>query len=214
MTSATVYKEKPKRKRGRRAVYRPPTFGRMLIVGLPLFFFLLTVGLYALGEYWVGAGNPRAAEIALAIGYFPCLLFFIYLFAPLYVCRWWLFARLIIAPEGIEYHVLEHCGFADWHNMANFGYRHTPEGPAWGIVLNRQVDAEPNQLPIFPRHYDPGAGCLNTFIPLSLIILNNIPGTSFQMVDVEDFRLTPLGQDLLYYAPHLFEGVKAKGKWS
>lgn len=207
MTSATVYKEKPKRKRYEHTVYRPPGHMRAVFsIQLP-FILLVTMVFGSWMLYALRTGS--LFELLFTGGLFYCTSMNIWL-----ILNWAFIARLIVSPEGIEYNFGGYSGFAFWHDMECLGDRRSPLGQVWGIILNRRIDLMPTQVRSFLPFSSSGPDYLRTFISLNHIVLVQKKGFPRPKVNVNDFRCTPLGQDLFHYAPHLFEGVKAKGKRS
>jgi hypothetical protein len=197
--------EKPKRKRGEGVVHRPPTLTRAVFsIQLP-FILMLALGF---GRWMLYSLRTGSLFGLLFTGvFFYCTSTTIWL-----ILNWMFIARLIVSPEGIEYHFGGYSGFAFWHDMECLGNGQTPQGETWGIVLNRRVDLSPNRVCSFLSFCGSGPDILHTFIPLSLIVSVKYEWLLSTNVDDSHFRSTSLGQDLFYYAPHLFEKSKRKAK--
>ena len=104
-------------------------------------------------------------------------------------------------------------GFAGiiWLTLSIAGYTSVPDGffsskrhrlhRYWGIRLKTKTETAANwiqKLLLIPSIHD-------RFLPLQYWV--HIPRKSLldREIDIKRFKQTPLGQDLLHYAPHLFE---------
>jgi hypothetical protein len=133
--------------------------------------------------------------------------------------------KLILSSKGIEYHYLGIVGFANWEDMLFFdedkerawinssyqtsdlrSMRVTILFFSWHIpirnkvVLGIRLQHEP-KLHINPLATVPKANL--DFIPLSLLV--DIPRLKDGSVNVGKFAKSKLGQELLNYAPFLFD---------
>lgn len=135
--------------------------------------------------------------------------------------------RIILTEKGVIWHYLGITGFASWdiidifdkdnengwinltfstsdkhHTHVRIGSFHTniPLKPyeVWGIRLSNSAQYNKSWLSNLPSSS-------RDFIPITLI--TNIPKNR-QFINHEKFKETEFGQDLVHYAPHLFEDVK------
>jgi hypothetical protein len=94
-------------------------------------------------------------------------------------------------------------GFISWDEVERFGWEGIFKGRTWGIKTTETVNPSGYWIAPFTEK----------FIPLSHIV-GQPPSKRFEMIvagfgdDLDKFAQTPLGQDLLHYAPQLFEKNK------
>jgi hypothetical protein len=107
---------------------------------------------------------------------------------------------IFVTDEGIGVNGL-HRGFITWDALEKFAWAGSLKNRIWGIRTIRSLD------------YQSGfwSGLLGgNFIPLSHVIGRPSPAKVEMLVmeigvNLDKFAETPFGQDLLHYAPHLFE---------
>ena len=89
-------------------------------------------------------------------------------------------------------------GFVDWDNLSHFDWIGRGRTRYWGIRLHQEIPLQMNwiaRLGGYERYF-------SDFLPIT-------HWTTQRWIiwrRAERFKQTPLGQELLYYAPHLFEG--------
>lgn len=197
------------RPKGTKTVYRALWYFRMTRSRLlPLIPVLLLMSGVLLGEL---LRSPALFEKVIAglLLYATCI-------ACWDVLKWVVVTRLITSPEGMEYFVFGYRGFAYWQDIAYFGYQKSPKGEdVWGIVLHRDVALTPTRGDVLFSFFRPIPPVrLHSFIPLSTILWiepGRKRGHNYRE-DLREFKVTSLGQDLLQYAPHLFEESSQKKK--
>lgn len=200
----TKHSKKPKRKRGEYSVYRPMgiirAWGFTTLVLAP---FVVIAPIWVIGKLHWGVALIYAVPASYSCG------------ALMHLAYYFVFGnRLIICSEGIEFHIIGQRGFTCWHNLRRFGDMCIDSSPSWGIIFDYTVSISTERLArLFAPRSDMPDTC-DKFIPLTYLTLPKRQWILFGDIDFDHFKTTPLGQDLLYYAPHLFEGVKAKGKRS
>lgn len=113
--------------------------------------------------------------------------------------------KILVTSEGLAIEGW-HQAFAEWSILSHVDSQSDGRGAIWGIYLAKKL-SNPKSRGWF------GYDFANTFIPLTHIY--RIP-MRFRLIgfrreiDLDKFAQTPLGQDLLYYAPHLFDEAKDK----
>lgn len=110
---------------------------------------------------------------------------------------------IVLSKDGIEYRFGQMRTFASWDNLSHFGVKHSGRGSSRkGFFLHESL-----------RKHLLGVEYSQDFFDVSNVI--NVP-TQWEgfikgtVVDLEKFAKTEFGQDLLHYAPHLFEKEKAQ----
>ena len=107
---------------------------------------------------------------------------------------------IFVTDEGIGVNGL-HRGFITWDALEHFAWAGSLKNRIWGIRTIRPLDY---QSGFWSRLFG------GNIIPLSHVI-GRPPHNKVEMlvmeigVNLDKFTETPLGQDLLHYAPHLFE---------
>ena len=185
-------KEKRKRKHSESQVFRPPLLFRALLlpgaVAAACFGLIIEIGLFA--RLPNAPVNPVVSAIWVVIVIVLVLHF-------LYLAFW---ERLVVSSGGIEFHIGGTRGFATWDNVVGMGYRWSRQG----IFLYRPICIR-RELPVVRL-----SGVQSDFIPLEYIC-GRVPGLRHQGPINGDYAVqTELGEALLQYAPHLFEGEKLK----
>ena len=103
---------------------------------------------------------------------------------------------MVISPNGIEFDVNGRYGFIDWRNIAKFTsssiHLHSPI--AITVDLRRKLLFwSTNRTSTIIDHH-----------------VFQVPTKFWGKANMEKFTQTPFGQEVLCYAPHLFDGVKVK----
>jgi len=149
---------------------------------------------------------PIQAIYLLSTGLFPFDSVLFRMFLPILVCVicWQSFicafrTYVIVNDDGIGVEGI-YQGFISWDEVEGFGWEGIFKSRTWGIKTTETVNPSGYWVAPFTEN----------FIPLSHIV-GQPPSKRFEMLvvgfgdDLDKFALTPLGQDLLHYAPHLFE---------
>jgi hypothetical protein len=168
-------------------IYRPSFLRRLFYICIMIIapiqaFYLLLTGLFLVN-------HPIGQLFLLILVCVICWQSFVYAFRTYVIAN-----DDGIGVEGI------YRGFIKWDEVEHFGWEGFFKGRTWGIKTTETVN--PSGYWVVPF--------TETFIPLSHIV-GQPPSKRFEMLvagfgdDLDKFVQTPLGQDLLYYAPHLFE---------
>jgi hypothetical protein len=181
-------------------IYGLDSLFKQLIVSISLPFVLLAVVL--LSNQAITPTETVGWISKYPIGIFILLLTYVVVVIPNEFFR----TCLIIFDDGIEIQLFGMENSAYWDELTQFGWKVCGKGYRWGILLN-ETTLYPQSLTsrIFQHIYD-----FDGFIPLDKF--EHIPRISFKQIDLERFRKTPLGSDLYYNAPHLFDEAEAKPK--
>lgn len=180
-------KTKPKRKHGEYRVYRLPLGMRLTLSAIVFLSLFLIVGLVQPISQIPGTGNIIVLAVQVIVVFFGLSWTWQAVFVD----------RLIVSNEGMEFHGMGIVGFTTWDNLSHFDWIGRGRTRYWGIRLHREIPLQMNwiaRLGGYRRYF-------SDFLPIT-------HWTTQRWTlgrRVERFKQTPLGQDMLYYAPHLFE---------
>jgi hypothetical protein len=176
------------------AVYRP----RLLFqVGAAVGCALALVSTSVITLIFAGTGGFGLLAILL-LGYYCLIAMFWLAYQVLFT------DSLLVSAEGIQFQILGQSGAVPWDHITRIDRRMSGVYPIGGVVVNGLVVSRGPGYPFFSIFLalDSALGRLTTFLPLGYFGLMKWRGA---VLDEDHFKATPLGQDLLHYAPHLFE---------
>jgi hypothetical protein len=110
---------------------------------------------------------------------------------------------LAIYEEGIEWRRGGSSMFATWDNLSHIGAKNEGDATTHGIFLHRQIESKVNSW--VDKHFFALSGDyirLTGFVKVPINFKGLLKGSE---IDFDEFAKTEFGQDLLHYAPHLFE---------
>jgi hypothetical protein len=128
--------------------------------------------------------------------------FFLFVLVSIICWQTYLYAfrtYLIVNDDGIGVEGI-YGTFTTWDNVEKFGWDGFLKNRRWGIKTIEAVNPTGFLAAPFRKN----------FIPLSRVV-GQPSSKRYEMIvagfgdDLDKFAQTPLGQDLLHYAPHLFE---------
>jgi hypothetical protein len=112
--------------------------------------------------------------------------------------------RLIVRDDGLEFYASGVEGFTTWDNLSEFAFV--------AIERNREnVIRYADRVTVTAHPFMKITGfsaVMENWLPLQYWALIPRKSSVKLEMDVEKFKKTPLGKDLLHYAPHLFEEEK------
>jgi hypothetical protein len=161
---------------------------------------------------WIWAVVGVCLFLAVYIAYNDAATWYMLVFAvPLFgFASWFGFIQatqmtLTVRDDGLEYRFGSGVASTSWGNLIRFTRRDSGKVVTLGLDLRQKVRQEVRGGKLDRFFF--GAGPV-TFIPLSTIV--PVPmvydkHSKKRRVDTEKFAKTPFGQELLHYAPHLFE---------
>jgi hypothetical protein len=203
-------KQKSKSKRKRKLKRKP---GEYSIYRLPLVF-RVAATFHILGPFIIFFVRVLAETLVyndLSRKDFIVILSVLGLSSPL---LWWLyytifFSRLVITEDGIDFYTWSMRGFTSWDNLRDFDFvPATKRYHEHVIRYEDDIDMDVNPL-LRLFHF---VTVVDNVLPLRYWV--HVPHKYISLIngemDIERFKQTPLGQDLLQYAPHLFEDENTK----
>jgi hypothetical protein len=112
---------------------------------------------------------------------------------------------LLVTAEGLQFQIWGQSGMVPWDNVEYLARRTSGVYRIGGVAVTGLVVARGSGYPVFSPFLvlDSALGRLSDFLPLSYFGAMKWNG---EVLDEDHFEGTPLGQDLLHYAPHLFAG--------
>jgi hypothetical protein len=113
---------------------------------------------------------------------------------------------LTVRDDSLEYRLGSGVASTSWDNLARFGRSNSLRVVTMGLVLRHKIQQQVRGGKLDRAFFGEEPV---TFIPLSDIV--SVPTiydkqSKKRRVDTEKLAETPFGQELLHYAPHLFEG--------
>jgi hypothetical protein len=135
-----------------------------------------------------------------------------FLFVAFVVARdkasWYM--TLTVRDEGLEYRLGSGVVLTSWDNLVRFARRDNGRVATVGLLLHNKVRQEVHGGRLDKAFFGEESV---TYIPLSDIVPVPViynKETKQRHVDTGKFAKTPFGQELLHYAPHLFEEGTSK----
>ena len=181
-------------RRGEYTIHRPPRRGRTFVLG----FLILDTGvlLYIANGLLRGTFDlPAPGWVALGLaGLVVALL-------ALVAYRYTLGDGIIIAPDGLRFHIQGNSGFVAWEHVDHLETRRKAGFTYAGLVLRTPVGVSRSLLSP-PRWLGLLRG---DFIPISLV--TSLPLDDDDDVAIGALRQMGLGRELLRHAPQIFEYV-------
>jgi hypothetical protein len=117
---------------------------------------------------------------------------------------------LTVRDEGLEYRLGSGVVLTSWDNLVRFARRDNGRVATVGLLLHNKVRQEVHGGRLDKAFFGEESV---TYIPLSDIVPVPViynKETKQRHVDTGKFAKTPFGQELLHYAPHLFEEGTSK----
>lgn len=110
---------------------------------------------------------------------------------------------LLISAEGVQFQIMGQAGAVTWEQVERLERRTSGAYRLGGVVVNGMTVSRGVWYPFFGVFFavDTILGRLGDFLPLGYFGVMPWQGS---VLDEDRFKITPLGQDLLHYAPHLF----------
>ena len=112
-------------------------------------------------------------------------------------------SSLVIYEDGLEWRRGKSYLFAEWKNMRAIVRKNEGDAATYGIQLIKSVDVEINGL--LDRFF---FGSSTDYIRLTGLVTVPMRWEGFRkgnLIKLEEFAETEFGQDLMHYAPQLFE---------
>lgn len=193
MAHVEKVKNKPKNSEAAAVEFRPPLMTRIVfLITFPVSPFLLVMSVSA---WMLAFYNGDVLWLAATTACIYLLIAAALVFTSIAVAD-----RLRLSSDGIHFHVVGHSGFVPWRSMDRLGTVVQWGIPRWGIVYKADL---PITSSIWLRPFFMGRH-LNRLLPLeSFVAAVTVPFVSRQ--GVEQFKTSPLGEAIDYYAPWLFE---------
>jgi len=106
---------------------------------------------------------------------------------------------LMVTPYGIEFRIIGQCGTISWDNLKSISKRRiSRSSTVYGFDLFKPITLESPFINV--------GNSTETFIEISTVIDIPQKGFIFSDVDYPQFLQTQFGQDLMMYAPQIYEG--------
>ena len=110
---------------------------------------------------------------------------------------------LLVSAKGLQFQILGQSGAIPWDSVGGFEQRMSGVYRIGGVAVNGMAVSRGPGYQIFSIFLalDSALGRLSSFLPLGYFGPMKWQSAA---LDEDAFKATPLGQDLLHYAPHLF----------
>ena len=185
--------DKSKRKNTEGKVYKPQgvrLWGSIIVMGIIAIQIVVMVFLFSGDDM----PNNSVWFINFAIAMLALALFILFI----QVAE----SSLTVYEDGLEWQRGKSVLFSTWDNMRAIERKNEGDAATYGIQLHEKVEVEINGW--FDKFF---YGSSTDYIRLTGIV--NVPmrfaGLKGNVIKLDEFAETEFGQDLMHYAPHLFE---------